>query len=255
MSGAPFLSLVIPAYNEAQRLEACVRSLRGHLASANVPHEVVLVVERSTDGTLELARRLIAGQAAFRVIGNETQLGKGHAVRTGMLAARGEITFFMDADLSTPLEEITTFLAFLDAHPEVDVLIGNRAHAQSKILKSQGLLRRTMGQMFNAILRAIAGIRVSDTQCGFKAFRRVAREAIFPRQKLNGFAFDVEVLLLAEKLGHRVADLPVRWMNSDGSKVHLLRDSFRMLRDALRVRRIVGHTMREEFYTQPPSAK
>ena len=245
MSGAPYLSLVIPAYNEAQRLEACVRSLRGHLATANVSHEVVLVVERSTDGTLELARQLTAGQAAFRVIGNETQLGKGHAVRCGMLAARGEITFFMDADLSTPLAEITTFLAYFDTHPEVDVLIGNRAHAQSEIMKSQSFVRRTMGQMFNAILRAIVGIRVSDTQCGFKAFRRPACEAIFTHQKLNGFAFDVEVLILAEKLGLRIADLPVRWMNAEGSKVHLLRDSFRMLRDALRVRRIVEQTMRE----------
>ena len=151
MSGAPYLSLVIPAYNEAQRLEACVRALCGHLASANVSHEVVLVVERSTDGTLELARQLTAGQAAFRVIGNETQLGKGHAVRCGMLAARGEITFFMDADLSTPLAEITTFLAYFDTHPSVDVLIGNRAHAESVIVKSQSFVRRTMGQMFNVI--------------------------------------------------------------------------------------------------------
>ncbi len=247
MSGAPFLSLVIPAYNEAQRLEASLRALREHLASANVSHEVVLVVERSSDGTLELARRLTEGQAAFRVIGNEKQLGKGHAVRTGMLAAHGEITFFMDADLSTPLEEIATFLAFFDAHAEVDVLIGNRAHAQSEILKRQSIVRRKMGQTFNAVLRAIVGIRIADTQCGFKAFRRAAREAIFSRQKLDGFAFDVEVLLLAEKLGCRVADLPVQWRNAEGSKVHMIRDSFRMLRDALRVRRIVEETMRKKM--------
>lgn len=242
MSDAPFLSLVIPAYNEAQRLEASLRALRGHLASTNVSHEVVLVVERSTDGTLELARKLTEGQAAFRVVGNETQLGKGHAVRTGMLAARGEITFFMDADLSTPLEEITTFLAFFDAHPEVDILIGNRAHAQSEILKKQSIVRRKMGQTFNTILRAITGIRIADTQCGFKTFRRAAREAIFPLQQLNGFAFDVEILLLAQKLGYRIADLPVRWMNAEGSKVRLLRDSFQMLRDALRVRCIIAQT-------------
>jgi dolichyl-phosphate beta-glucosyltransferase len=247
MSGVPFLSLVIPAYNEAQRLEASLLALREHLASANVSHEVVLVVERSTDGTLELARRLTAGQAAFHVIGNETQLGKGHAVRTGMLAAQGEIAFFMDADLSTPLTEISAFLAYFDAHPEIDVLVGNRAHARSEILKMQSIVRRKMGQTFNAVLRAIVGIRISDTQCGFKAFRHTARQAIFSRQKLNGFAFDVEVLLLAEKLGHRITDLPVQWKNSEGSKVHLIRDSFRMLRDALRVRRIVDQAMRENI--------
>lgn len=245
MSGAPFLSLVIPAYNEAQRLEASLRALREHLAGTNVSHEVVLVVEQSTDGTLELARRLTAGQAAFRVIGNETQLGKGHAVRTGMLAAQGEITFFMDADLSTPLTEITAFLAYFDAHPEIDVLVGNRAHAQSRILKKQSIVRRKMGQTFNAVLRAIVGIRIADTQCGFKAFRRASREAIFSRQKLDGFAFDVEVLLLADKLGYRVADLPVQWKNAEGSKVHLIRDSLRMSRDALRVRRLVEQTLSE----------
>lgn len=247
MSGAPFLSLVIPAYNEAQRLEASLRALREHLASANVSHEVVLVVERSTDGTLELARRLTAGQAAFRVIGNETQRGKGHAVRCGMLAAQGKITFFMDADLSTPLTEITDFLAYFEAHPEIDVLVGNRAHAQSEILKRQSMVRRKMGQMFNTVLRAIVGIRIADTQCGFKAFRRAAREAIFLRQKLDGFAFDVEVLLLAEKLGYRVADLPVQWRNAEGSKVHIIRDALRMLRDALRVRRLVEQTMQNNL--------
>jgi dolichyl-phosphate beta-glucosyltransferase len=125
----------------------------------------------------------------------------------------------------------------------VAVLVGNRQHAQSEILTQQHFLRRKMGQTFNAILRMIAGIRLADTQCGFKAFRRSAREAIFPLQKLDGFAFDVEVLLLAERLRFSVADMPVQWANAEGSKVRIVRDSWRMLCDAIRVRRIVAKTL------------
>ena len=245
MPQQPFVSLIIPAYNEAQRLAASVAALRGTLAGVDWPHEILLVIERSSDGTLELARALTAGLPSFRILAHDVQRGKGHAVRAGMLAARGDIAFFMDADLSTPLEEIGRFLARLAAQPEVDVLIGNRQHAGSAILRRQSLPRRKMGETFNAILRLLAGIRVRDTQCGFKAFRRRAVDAIFPRQTLDGFAFDVEVILLAERLGLRVEDMPVEWTNADGSKVHILRDSLRMLRDALRVRRIVERTLGE----------
>ena len=245
-SGTPSVTLVIPVYNEAHRLAASIRALREFLAPCRFSYEVFLVIERSTDGTLELARELTAGQEAFRVIGNEDQRGKGHAVRTGMMAARGDIAFFMDADLSTPLVEIDRFLAHFSTHPEIDILIGNRQHPASAIMKRQSWLRQKMGQTFNVILRTTARIRVKDTQCGFKAFRRVAREAIFARQKIEGFAFDVELLILAERLGHPVADLPVEWHNAEGSKVHMIRDSWRMLRDAIRIRSIVEQTLREK---------
>lgn len=249
-SGAPFVSLVIPAYNEALRLEASIRALRAYLRYARWSLEVILVVERSSDGTLDLARRLTAGQAEFLVLDNEVQRGKGYAVRCGMLRARGDLTFFMDADLSTPLPEIDGFLAHFEAHPEVDILVGNRQHPGTAILKHQSLVRRKMGQAFNGVLRCIAGVSLRDTQCGFKAFRRAAREGIFSRQTLDGFAFDVEVFLLAQRLGFRWLDLPVHWANSEGSKVHLFRDSCRMLRDAFRVRRIVDETLRRQPQTQ-----
>ena len=149
----------------------------------------------------------------------------------------------MDADLSTPLSEMERFIARFSEGPPVDVLVGNRQHARSEILTEQHFLRRKMGQAFNAILRVIAGIRLADTQCGFKAFRREAREAIFPLQTLDGFAFDVEVLLLAERMGFVVRDMPVQWSNAEGSKVRIIRDSCRMLRDAIRVRRLVAKTL------------
>ena len=242
-SSEPFVSIIIPAYNEARRIEASITALLGYLASVPWTHEVILVIEKSTDGTLDIAQRLAAGKGCLSVVGNDVQLGKGHAVRTGMLRARGGLAFFMDADLSTPLPEIDRFIARFSEVPKVDVLVGNRQHASSEILTQQHFLRRKMGQTFNAILRTIAGIRLADTQCGFKAFRRGACEAIFPLQRLDGFAFDVEVLLLAERLGFAVADMPVQWANAEGSKVRIVRDSWRMLCDAIRVRRLVARTL------------
>jgi dolichyl-phosphate beta-glucosyltransferase len=234
--GAPDVSLVIPAYNEAHRLEASFRALREYLGGAEWSHEVVLVIERSTDGTLDLARRLAAGQAAFRVLGNEEQRGKGHAVRCGMLAATGAIRFFMDADLSTPLAEIGRFLEVFHARPATYVLIGNRQHAMSRILQRQSWLRERMGQTFNKVLRKITRLPFADTQCGFKAFRGHVVEPLFGAQRIEGFAFDVEVLLLAQKRGYIIEDLPVEWRNAEGSKVHMIRDSWRMLRDAWKLR-------------------
>ena len=236
-SREPFVSIIIPAYNEVCRLEASIRALREYLGSARWSHEIILVVEKSSDGTLELAHRLTDRHPAFTVIGHEVQRGKGYAVRKGMLRARGEIAFFMDADLSTPLPEMERFLTRFATPPQVDVLVGNRRHPQSAILKRQAFIRRKMGQTFNALLRTIGGIQLADTQCGFKAFRRDAREAIFSHQTIDGFAFDVEVLMLVGRLGFVVEDMPVQWSNADGSKVRMVRDSFRMLFDALRIRR------------------
>lgn len=208
------------------------------------PYEVLVIVERSADETLEIAARFAAQQAHFQAIDNGVQRGKGHAVRSGMFRARGEFIFYMDADLSVPLAAVPEFLARLERAPRVDVLLGNRQHAMSRITRRQTWLRRTMGQTFNRILKAAALASLHDTQCGFKAFRRAAARAIFSRQTLDGFAFDVEVLLLAERLGYPIADLPVEWINSSESKVRIVRDSLAMLRDTLRVRRLVAKNLR-----------
>jgi dolichyl-phosphate beta-glucosyltransferase len=128
--------------------------------------------------------------------------------------------------------------------PRTDVLLGSRQHAESRVERRQSLLRQTMGKTFNRILRSLSLIPFRDTQCGFKAFRREAAKAIFGLQEIDGFAFDVEVILLAQALGYRVGELPVRWLNSPESKVHIVRDSVRMLLDAFTVRRRVGRVMR-----------
>ncbi len=254
MSETPFLSLVIPAYHEAGRLPRALEELAKFGDGLGFPFEVWIVVEHGGDETLEIAAAFAARQAHFQVIDNPVHRGKGCAVRTGMLRARGEVVFYMDADLSVPLREVTAFLDQLRAHPEIDVLIGNRQHAGSRITRAQRWLRRTMGQTFNRILQSVALAPARDTQCGFKAFRRAAAQSIFSRQTLDGFAFDVEVLLLAERLGHRVADLPVEWINSPESKVRIVRDSLQMLCDAVRVRRLVNEKLAAERPTASPGS-
>jgi dolichyl-phosphate beta-glucosyltransferase len=162
------------------------------------------------------------------------------------LRARGEHVIYMDADLSVPLGEVHVFLRHFEENPGIAVLVGNRQHAAARITRAQSWVRRTMGQTFNRILGALALARLPDTQCGFKAFRRDAAKAIFERQQVDGFAFDVEVLVLAARLGLSVADLPVEWINSPESKVRIVRDSLRMLADAARIRRLVETKMRGE---------
>jgi len=233
------VSIVIPAYNEARRLPPTLATLAEWLRGCAWPVEVLIVVEPGTDATQEIAAAAAARQPQLRVIANAEHRGKGFAVRTGMRAATGAFVFYMDADLSVPLREVGAFLEHFRAEPAADVLFGNRQHAQSRITRRQSWLREKMGQTFNTILRRLAVVGVHDTQCGFKAFRRAAAAAIFAHQRLDGFAFDIEVLLLAEKLGLRVVDRPVEWHNSPASKVHLVRDSLRMLRDTARVRRLV----------------
>jgi dolichyl-phosphate beta-glucosyltransferase len=243
----PQVSIIVPAYNEARRLPHSLGLLRDYFGASSWSSrsfEVLVVVEHSTDGTLELAREATAEQANFHVIDNRVQRGKGYAVRSGMGEARGEVVFYMDADLSVPLEEIDLFLAHFEAHPEDDVLLGSRQHAASRIERRQSLLRQNMGKTFNRILRTLSLLPFRDTQCGFKAFRRKAAREIFALQTIDGFAFDVEVILLAQALGYRIGELPVRWLNSPESKVHIVRDSVRMLWDALTVRRRVGRVLR-----------
>lgn len=218
-------------------LTALVEFFRGFTRT----YEVLIVVEQSTDGTLEIAAKQVAQQAHFQVIDNGPKRGKGHAVRSGMQRARGDIVFYMDADLSVPLAEVPAFLRHFEQTPEVDVLIGNRQHAMSRITRRQSRLREGMGKIFNRVLQALVLVDLRDTQCGFKAFRQAACREIFSRQQVEGFAFDVEVLLLAARLGYVVEDLPVEWINSPESHVEIVADSLRMLRDTWQIRRRLRH--------------
>ena len=244
----PSLSIVIPAYNEERRLPGTIRDVRSFFA--RFPEvEVIVVIEKSTDRTVELATEAAASgpmnQPKIQIVANDVQRGKGYAVKCGMLRARGEFVFFMDADLSTPLAEVLKFLAEFQAEPNVDILIGSRAEAKSQIIKKQSWVRRNMGRSFNRFVQVFGVDGIKDTQCGFKAFRKRAVEPIFSRQTLNGFAFDVEILVLAQMMGFRIQTIPVRWVNSPDSKVRIWLDPFKMLVDLIRIKRLARQTLKE----------
>jgi len=241
----PLLSLVIPAYNEAHRLPATLGQIRDRRSAWDFDFEIIVVVEPSTDGTYAMAEAARSSLKELVVIGNDFHRGKGFAVRTGVLRARGKLIFFTDADLSTPLDDLELALSRLQADPAVDIIIGNRQHPDSLILRHQNPVRELMGQTFNRFVRGLAGLGITDTQCGFKGFRRLPAQAIFSRQKTDGFAFDVEILLLARAMNFSVVEMPVHWSNSPESRVRVISDSLRMLRDLVRIRRLVQATMRE----------
>ena len=238
----PF-SMVVPAYNEERRLPRSIQDIRSFFQKLDVNFELLIIVEKSSDRTVELAQKAAEGEPRIQVIDNLVHRGKGFAVKSGMLKAQGEIVFFMDADLSTPLSEIISFLSYLAANPKTEVLIGSRSEAKSQVLKRQSWVRQTMGRIFNKFVQFF-GIRgIVDTQCGFKAFRRAAAQEIFSRQTLDGFAFDVEVLVLAERMGYKIDVLPVKWVNSEDSKVRILIDPLKMLWDLIKVKWIVRQTL------------
>lgn len=246
MANGPHLSLIIPAYNEAKRLPESLHQLAQFCKSLPLCVEVLVVVEKSEDNTLQLAREAACQYPFFEVIGNAHHRGKGYAVRCGMLQAQGDILLFMDADLSVPLQEISRFLCYFEEHPDIDILLGSRKLEQSRILKRQTWLREQGGAIFNWIFRKQIGLEIRDTQCGFKAFRREAARQIFSRQQLDGFAFDVEVLLLGEKLGYKMRELPIEWVDFPHSHVRVIRDGLRMFRDAIIVKALVSELLLNE---------
>ncbi len=235
--GAGDVSIVVPAYAEEHRIGPTVKALCSLARSFPRLREVLVVVEPSGDRTADTARSAAAGDPLVRVVESPRHRGKGHAVRTGMLQASGDIVFFMDADLSVPLRYVAPFADHLDAHPGTAVAIGNRRHAASVITKRQHFLRERAGRGFNHVVRGLGLSASKDTQCGFKAFRRTAAQELFSRAKIDGFAFDTEILLLARKLGMRVDELPVEWINDEHTKFRPLQDGWRSFRDLLRIRR------------------
>ncbi|MEM9292205.1 MAG: dolichyl-phosphate beta-glucosyltransferase [Acidobacteriota bacterium] len=231
----PDLSIVIPAYNEEERLGATLGMLGRFAAEREEVVELIFVDDGSSDGTADLLADFQPPELRCppRLLRSPQNRGKGHAVRQGMLAARGEQILFSDADLSTPLGELDRLQQALAG---AKVAIGSRALAQSRIVKSQSRVRVLGGKALNLAVQLLALPGIHDTQCGFKLFTREAAQAIFRRATIDGFAFDVEVLYLARRLGFQVAEVPVEWHNAEGSKVDPLMDGLRLLRDVLRVR-------------------
>jgi dolichyl-phosphate beta-glucosyltransferase len=224
-----FLSVVVPAYNEEERLLVSLPKIAGYCRDRFAQFEIIVADDGSTDRT-----PAVAEAAGARVIRLARNTGKGAAVRAGMLAANGDWILFSDADLSTPIEEFDKMLPHLSGN--TDVVIGSRDMPDSQIERHQNFLRESMGKTFNLCVRLLAGLPYHDTQCGFKCYRRAAAQAIFQRTQIDGFAFDVETLVIARRLGYRVVELPVRWINCPKSKVQLLKHPAQMLAALLVIR-------------------
>jgi glycosyltransferase involved in cell wall biosynthesis len=215
------ISIVIPAYNEASRLPDTIRRVQAWLLTGNWHfREILIVDDGSRDDTAKLADEFAAASAEVRVLRNPGNRGKGYSVRHGMLEARGEWRLFTDADLSSPIEELDKLWAA--ASTGAEIAIGSRALDRSLIGVHQPGFRETAGKFFNGVMRVMVGLNISDTQCGFKLFRGDAARAVFSRQKLERFGFDVEVLYIAKQLGYRTVEVPVRWNHVEGSKVGML---------------------------------
>ena len=231
------LSIIVPAYNEEQRLPATLVRMRSYLDGRDEPYEVLIVDDGSTDNTLAMSRDIAKGWPQLQVLALERNTGKGAAVRLGMLTATGEHRVFSDADLSTPIEEIEQLRAHL--HGDCTVAIASRALPESQIDVHQPGKREVMGRTYNRLLRLSALRGLHDTQCGFKAFTAEAAVACFTPLRTLRFGFDAEVLLRARRHGWTVAEVPVRWEHKEDSRVSALRDSFGTLYDLMRLRFVV----------------
>jgi dolichyl-phosphate beta-glucosyltransferase len=230
----PFLSIIIPAHNEEKRIGPALEGVFAFLDRQAYAGDVVLVDDCSTDKTIEVANDAARGRANFRVLRNEPNRGKGYSVRRGMLEGKGEYLLFSDADLSTPIEETTRFLEKM--REGYGVLIGSRAMRESNIITYQPWYRQLMGKAFNRIVRAVLVRGIKDTQCGFKMFTREAARKVFALQRIERFAFDVEILFLGKKFGYKILEMPVTWKDSPHTSVNTFRDSLSMFAALFTVR-------------------
>lgn len=226
--GTPSLSIVIPAYNESARLTTTLPRVLTWRGDRSI--ELLVVDDGSEDDTVAVARSSLAGATDAHVIEAEHR-GKGAAVRVGMLAARGDIVGFMDADLATDLGDVAAAIAALD---DADVVVGSRS-VEGSVVHDGTRLRALMGRGFNRMVRMLARLDVHDSQCGFKLFRRDAARLLFSLSEVDGFAFDAEVLHAARVLDLRIAEIPVTWTAMEGSSVRPVVDSFATGRDLLRM--------------------
>ena len=226
------LSIVIPAYNEVSRIGKTLHTVVDYLNSAWPESELIVVDDGSSDHTADLAREILAPTSSLRtsVISYKSNLGKGRAVRLGLLAARGDIVLFSDADLSTPITETPKLVEPIN-NGECDLTFGSRALDRELIGVHQPWRREQGGRIFNLAVRVATGLPFWDTQCGFKAFRMSVCRPIVEAATVDRFGFDVELLYLAKKAGLKLKEIPVRWDHNEGSKVSVFSDSFKMLNE------------------------
>jgi len=228
------ISIVIPAFNEATRLSNTLDRVLDFVGKQGWNVEIVVVDDGSSDATADIVRAYAGKSPIVRLLSNPGNRGKGFSVRNGVLKATGDIVLFTDADLSAPIEEAVKLIDAIDSG--ADIAIGSRWLRSDLQTRRQSLARQALGRVFNRLLRILLNLDFKDTQCGFKAFRADAAQALFPRQRIEGWGFDPELLFLAQKFGFKVAEVPVVWAHDDRTRISPLADGSRMVADMLRIR-------------------
>jgi dolichyl-phosphate beta-glucosyltransferase len=234
---APTVSIIIPAFNEATRLGKSLETIFDYLNQAYPKSEVIVVDDGSSDETARVAEEGFksAGEVSTRLIRVKPNRGKGYAVRAGLKSAKAPVALFSDADLSTPIGEMPKLLAAIEEEG-YDLVFGSRALDRSLIGVHQSWRREQGGRVFNLVVRLATGLPFADTQCGFKAFRMSTCRPVIEAAVIDRFSFDVELIYVAHLAGLRLKEIPVRWDHNDGSKVSVLRDSWRMFNEVQRIR-------------------
>jgi dolichyl-phosphate beta-glucosyltransferase len=227
----PTLSVVVPTYNESRRLAPTLAAIAAHVSGLGEPWELIVADSCSTDGTADMVEAV--GWANTTVLRSDRRDGKGAGVARGILAARGDYVLFADADGSTPISALDHFLDLIRSD-EADVVVASRAHLTDEANRSR--LRRLLSDGLRLLTRATLRLGVADSQCGFKLFRRDIARRVFSRQRVTGFAFDLEALFLARSLGARIAEVPVAWVDAPGSKVEPLAEVWRFVRAMFTIR-------------------
>jgi glycosyltransferase involved in cell wall biosynthesis len=228
-----FLSIIFPAHNEEDRLPEALQKTAAFLAAQSFTYELILIENASHDHTLQIAQEFATSHPYTRVIHDDLP-GKGRAVKTGMLTAKGEFRYVCDVDLSMPVEEILKFLP--PANVDYDVAIASR-EAKGAVRYGEPFYRHLIGRIFNTLVRILTLPELNDTQCGFKCFTAQAAETLFPQMTISGWTFDVEILAIARSWGYRIIEVPIPWYYKEHSKIHVLRDSFKMALDLIEIRR------------------
>lgn len=235
------LSVIIPAYNEAERLPATLHDAYAWLQQHFVDDfEIIIADDGSSDTTRADVEHLFESMPHLRLLPFQPNQGKGAAVRCGMLAAQGQVQLFMDADHSTHIREVTKVFEAIENG--ADLVMASRQHQDSDISQHQSWLREHMGMGFNLLMKTCVQLEFKDTQCGFKAFTSDASKQLFSRAKLDGFSFDVELIFLAKNLDLNITEIPVQWINESNSKVRMLIDPLIMFRDIIRIRHLHRNT-------------
>jgi dolichyl-phosphate beta-glucosyltransferase len=229
-----FISIIIPAYNESNRIIQTITKIDKYLKDRIKDYEIIVINDGSHDNTSEIISTAKKKTGNLKLISYGQNKGKGYAIKQGVKAARGNIILITDADLSTPIEELEKLL--IHYNNGYNIVIGSRGLTESNIIKKQPWWRETMGKIFNRLVRFMFSEEIRDTQCGFKLFKGDICKGIFEHSTVDRFAYDVEIIQIARELGYSIKEVPVQWIHSPDSKVNPLKDSLQMLKDLMKIR-------------------